>query len=359
VSEINVRNNLSAPHAGKDSPLYRMIASKAGTGVLCTASTVSTSGGRNGTVERDNTNGTMVRGNTSLADGAVQRDNLMHADSALPSCSPFDYSTLWSTQWWGLDASAVFAKFSSEQQAKVLSECNQSLLREAYFIEKSGLAYSAKMILMAKDTDEAQLFAFIGADEAKHLAWIEPYVQAAHKQMPRGHFLAFLSSLIEEYPPRLLVYLVQVILEGWGLDHYNRLAKSCSHPDLAAIFASILKDEALHHRSGVVLFDACQLSSRDLSMIEDALQQYTMMVRVGPQSALAIVNEVACGLTETELQEVLIALRHEEETLRKLKLLRTLMKQPQVDQLVEILDAERCFLPASLPEAVDCYLSSR
>lgn len=347
MSEINVRNNLSAPHAGKDSPLYRMIASKAGTGVLRTASTVSSSGGRNSRVDCDNTNGTMVR------------DNTMPAHSALPSCSPFDYSKLWSAQCWGLDTSSVFAKFSFEQQEKVLSECNQSLLREAYFIEKSGLAYSAKMILMAKDTDEAQLFAFIGADEAKHLAWIEPYVQAAHKQMPGGHFLAFLSSLIEEYPPRLLVYLVQVILEGWGLDHYNRLAKSCSHSDLAAIFALILKDEALHHRSGAVLFDACELSSRDLSMIKDALQHYTMMVQVGPQSALAIVDEVACGLTETELRGVLIALRHEDETLRKLKLLRTLMKQPQVDQLVEILDAERCFLPASLPEAVHCYVSSR
>ncbi|HEY9683550.1 MAG TPA: ferritin-like domain-containing protein [Drouetiella sp.] len=316
MSTIDVSNNLGAPHAGKDSPLYRMISSKAGSGQS-------------------------VVGGTFLSPDSI------------------DHSGLWSAGWWGLDTSSVFAKFSSEQQKEVLCNCNQSLLKEAYFIEKSGLAYSAKMILTARNTDEAQLFAFIGSDEAKHLAWIEPYVPAQQKLSPAGHFLAFLSSLIEEYPPNLLPYLVQVILEGWGLDHYSRLAKSCLDSDLAAIFASILKDEALHHRSGAVLFESCKLSSRDFSLIEDALQQYTMMVRVGPQSTLSIVDRVAGGLAEGELQDVLIALHHEDETLRKLQLLKSLMKQPQVDHLVQMLDAESCFLPASLPEAVDCFLSSR
>ncbi len=310
MSDIHVRNNLDAPHAGKDSPLYRMIASKTGS-------------------------------------------------TSLPNLDVLDYAALWSAQWWGLDSSSVFAKFSAEKQNDVLSRCNQSLLSEAYFIEKSGLSYSAKMVLTAKNTDEAQLFALIGADEAKHLAWSEPYLSADAKQLPRGHFLSFLSNLIEEYPPKLLVFLVQIILEGWGLDHYNRLAKSCAHPELSKIFAAILKDEALHHRSGAVLFDATQFSRRDFSLIEDALQHYTLMVRVGPQTALSAVDEVAGGLSNTELQEVLVALRHEEETPRKLSLLRNLMNQPQVDQVVEILDSEQCFLPVSLREAVECCISSR
>ncbi|MBS1956315.1 MAG: ferritin-like domain-containing protein [Cyanobacteria bacterium SZAS-4] len=310
MSNIHVRNNLDAPHAGKDSPLYKMIAGKT---------------------------------------GAV----------SLPSLNMLDYSSLWSADWWGFDSCPVYANLSVEKQNDVLARCNQSLLTEAYFIEKSGLAYSAKMVLTARNTDEAQLFALIGADEAKHLAWIEPYVSADAKQLPRGHFLSFLSNLIEEYPPKLLVYLVQIILEGWGLDHYNRLAKSCAHPELAKLFAAILKDEALHHRSGNVLFDASQLSQRDYSLIEDALQHYSLMVRVGPQGALAIVDEVAGGLSNSDLQSVLVALRHEDETQRKLLLLRQLMNQPLVSRVVEILDEEHCFLPVSLREAVDCFVSSR
>lgn len=306
-NQVAVRNKLDAPHAGKDSPLYRMIASK-------TAS-------------------------------KTEPVDLRH----------FDYSALWSAQWWGLDNSSVFLKLSRAQQAEILRNCNQSLLTEAYFIEKSGLAYSAKMILTAKNTDEAQLFAFIGADEARHLAWIEPYLPAQCKQIPQGHFLSFLSSLIEEYPPGLLVYLVQVILEGWGLDHYMRLAKGCSHINLSRVLGVICKEEALHHRSGAVLFSAAKLSEREYSLIEDALQHYTMMVRVGPQSALAVVDAIAGGLDADELQEVLAALRHEEETPRKLQLLRNLMNQPQVESIVQALEAEHCFLPTSLREAADCY----
>ncbi len=310
MSDIHVRNNLDAPHVGKDSPLYRMIASKTG-------------------------------------------------NMSLPNLDLLDYATLWSEHWWGLDSCPVFAKFSVEKRNEVLARCNQSLLTEAYFIEKSGLAYSAKMVLTAISTDEAQLFALIGADEAKHLAWIEPYLSADAKQLPRGHFLSFLSNLIEDYPPKLLVYLVQIILEGWGLDHYNRLAKNCAHSELSKIFAAILKDEALHHRSGSVLFDNAQLSRRDYSLIEDALQHYSLMVRVGPQGALSIVDGVAGGLSDSELHAVLVALRHQDETQRKLLLLRQLMNQSLVSQVVETLDEERCFLPVSLREAVDCFVSSR
>ncbi len=311
MTEIQVRNNLAAPHQGKDSQLYRIIASKTGT-----------PGGR-----------------------PFQSEML-------------DFSALWSSQWWGLESCSVFKRLAPDKRIDVLIRCNQSLLTEAYFIEKSGLAYSAKMVLTADNTDEAQLFALIGADEAKHLAWIEPYVPGHCKQLDPGHFLSFLSTLIEDYPPSLLVYLVQVILEGWGLDHYKRLAENCLHQDLSAVLAAICREEALHHRSGTILFNAPSLSPRDFSLIEAALRQYTLMVRVGPQSALSIVAEVAGGLDRVELEEVLVALRHCEETPRKLALLRKLMSQPHMEQVVQKLDSDRCFLPANLPEAVGCYLSS-
>lgn len=311
MAGIEVRNNLEAPHSGTNSPLYRLIASK------------------------------------------------IKSAAAMPDLTLLDYSALWSSEWWGLSSSSVFAKLAVHQQNDVLRRCNQSLLSEAYFIEKSGLAYSAKMVLTAQNTDEAQLYAFIGADEARHLAWVEPYLPVDSKRLPDGHFLSFLSGLIEEYPRHLLIYLVQIILEGWGLDHYHRLSKYCLNPDLASVFAAILKDEALHHKSGTVLFDGSEISARDYSLIEDALQHYTMIVRVGPLSALVAVDAVAGGLSATELEDVVVALRHEEETPRKLQLLRKLMLQPRLEQIVEILEAEECFLPASSREVVDCYLSYR
>ncbi len=310
MRDIQVRNNLSAPHAGKQSPLYRMILSKTGMSSEFEPSTI-------------------------------------------------DYSTLWSDEWWGFHTSVVYTKLSNEQQRRLLERCNQSLLNEAYFIEKSGLAYCAKMVLTAECTDKAQLYSFIGADEAKHLAWIEPYLDAQEKQLPSGHFLLFLSKLIEEFSPALLVYLVQIILEGWGLDHYNRLSKSCAQPQLSKIFSSILKDEALHHKSGNLLFDSTVFSVADFSLISDALQGYTQMVRVGPQAAVAAIDQISGGLSLEDVEEVLVALRHEEETVRKLMLLKQLMLQPGVEDLVEKLNAAGSFAPMSSREAACSYLSAR
>jgi hypothetical protein len=309
LTDIQVRNNLAAPHAGKESPLYKMISSKTG----------------------------------------MSSENSDHA---------IEYCDLWSVQWWGFDASAVFLKLSSTQKRSVLQRCNNSLLNEAYFIEKSGLAFCAKMILSSETTDGAQLYALIAADEAKHLAWVEPYLEVAQKQLPSGHFLSFLSNLIENYPPRLLIYLVQIILEGWGLDHYKRLSQGCSDGALARVFSAILKDEALHHKSGCVLFDSSSFSSDDLSLITTALCGYTQMVRVGPQAALTAIDQVAYGLSQQELEEVLVAIRHQSETQRKLSLLQQLMLQSGIEVMVDQLTAADQFVPMSLSQAACAFRSA-
>ncbi|MDI1226384.1 MAG: ferritin-like domain-containing protein [bacterium] len=286
MAKISVLNNLSAEHAGRESPLYPLIAAK-----------------------------------TERSAGV-----------------PFEGDIFWPACWWGLDRSAVFTRADNEMQQAALAACTRGLLNEAYFIEKSGLAYSAKMVLVAPSTDAAQLYAFIGADEARHLAWLEPFVAADDKTRPQGAFLSFLSSLIEECPPEVMIYLVQVILEGWGIDHYRRLSDGCTHPALAAILRNILKDEALHHRSGVLQHEAVTLIGDNRHMVADALKSYADMVRVGPQNALAAVDAAFCGLTVEERTEVVRALGHETETPRKLALLKELMLQPGMEEVVGEID---------------------
>jgi hypothetical protein len=303
MSKIAVRNNLVAEHAGAESPLYPLIAAKIG------------------------------RQAQAFPAGGI----------------------LWPAAWWGLDRSATFNRLPQDMQRAALSLLGRGLLNEAYFIEKSGLAYTAKMVLLAPDTDVAQLYALIGADEATHLAWIEPFVPVEDKTRPLGPFLSFLSSLIEQCAPRVLVYLVQVILEGWGIDHYRRLADGCLDPALAGIFRRILKDEALHHRSGILQHDA-GLSGEGL---EEALRTYAEMVRVGAQGALGTIDAAAGGLAAEDLRDLMTALGHEAETTRKLALLKSLMLQPGMEMVVAALEAEGLFKPLSVTQAVELYLSRR
>lgn len=310
MSNIEIRNNLTAPHAGKESPLYILISGK-----------------------------------TRLPE---QR--------SYPST---DLSALWAAEWWGFHCSSVFQKLRPDVQQRILCACNQAMLNEAYFIEKSGLAYTAKMVLMAESTDMAQLYALIGADEARHLAWIEPYIKSEQKTCPSGQFLMFLSTLVEDVPPRLLVYLVQIILEGWGLDHYMRLSTSCQQDLLSYIFSNILKDEALHHRSGQLLFDHTTLLPTDFPLIKDSLQCYAEMVRIGPQATVAAMDQATGGLSFQDVEEIIIALRHSEETARKLTLLKDLMRQPGVESVVDELDEMGYFVPMSPTEAARAYIAHR
>ncbi len=302
MGKISVVNNLSATHAGRESPLYPLIAAKT------------------------------ERSAAAQVDGDI----------------------FWPPNWWGLDRSDVFMRADDDRQRAALVACTRGLLNEAYFIEKSGLSYSAKMVLAAPSTDVAQLYAFIGADEARHLAWLEPFVNAADKTRPQGEFLSFLSSLIEECPPEVMAYLVQVILEGWGIDHYRRVSDGCSHPALAAILRNILKDEALHHRSGVLQHEAVTLVGENRAMVIDALRAYADMVRVGPQNALAAVDAALGGLTAEESTDVLRALGHEAETPRKLALLKELMLQPGMEEMVDEVD----FTPLTSAQAAAFHLET-
>jgi CheY-specific phosphatase CheX len=285
MSYIQVRNKLTVAHTGKGSPLFPLISGK-----------------------------------TRLAQPL--EPGFQRADA------------LWRAEWWGLEASKTFSILKPQLQKSVLEACNRTVLNEAYFIEKSGLAYTSKMVLLAESTDVAQLYALIGADEARHLAWLELYVADEDKTRPNGQFLAFLSSLIEEAPPRLLVYLVQIILEGWGLDHYKRLADGCQNTHLTEVLLNILKDEALHHKSGSLLFKPTELQPEDWELIRSALISYASMVRVGCWTVIQAMEKVLDALSVQEEEDVLIARKHSEECFRKLQLLKKLAcVEPKVKEI--------------------------
>jgi hypothetical protein len=306
MQTIPVRNNLAAVHEGKNSALAKLIASR-----------------------------------TNASKGTAE------------------LAAAWDAKWWGLSNAQAYQRLDEAGKSAVLHECNRALINEAYFIEKSGLAYTAKMVLLAENTDIAQLYALIGADEAKHLAWIEPYAVAEDKTRPQGFFLEFLTQLIEQLQPNLLILLVQIVLEGWGLDHYRRLSQGCRVEALAKVFSDILKDEALHHRSGNLLFDAGRLCENDRVTVKTALATYTEMVRVGPVAALAALDVIAGGMSLSEVEDALRALRHSEESKRKLQLLKQLMSQPQMETVVEELEGNRAFEPISVQQAAQNYIHQR
>jgi len=249
----------------------------------------------------------------------------------------------WGPEHYGLHLSSLFLKASIEQQSAILSKCSQNLIAESYFIEKSASAYCAKMMLLAKSIEVAQTYSMIANEEAIHLEWISPYMPVEKRHNPEGPFLQFLSSLIETCEPNLLAYLVQVILEGWGVHHYKDLARNCIDPSLKSIFLDIVRDEALHHHTGIVVFDPECVTYSEQLFIEDCLKTYAKMVKAGPIALLSAIAEVLGELSKEDKSLLLEEIEADQEIQKKLNLLKKLMLQPEMEKIVQKLEDEGYF----------------
>jgi rubrerythrin len=281
-------------------------------------------------------------GLAKLVAGRVRR----HAAVAPPAAPP-DFATLFADDFFSLERAPAFFAADEETKAAIRAACAHGVLDEAYFIEKSGLAYCARMLLLAEDTETRQAFALMGADEAAHLAWITQYVPEARRTDAAQPFLQLVAQLIETAPAPVLVYLLQVILEGWGLAHYRDLAGAARAPELARVFRTILKDEGMHVRLGAALHDPKRFSDAESALTRDALAQFLTLVRCGPLSVAATLAQA----TGADIVSTHDALDGEAEAARKLQLLRELMRAEGMDWAGAEMEALGLFAPMTSAQA--------
>ena len=57
---------------------------------------------------------------------------------------------LWPASFFGLDRVALYREASRVEQEAMLRGCNDGVLTELYFIEKSGMYFASKMALLAE-----------------------------------------------------------------------------------------------------------------------------------------------------------------------------------------------------------------
>lgn len=207
----------------------------------------------------------------------------------------------WSSAYFALDGVTRFRRASAAARHAILAGCAEDLLTEAYFIEKLGLAFTAKMVLLSETTEERMLYALFAADEARHLDAIRAHVpDPATIGAPDDPFLRLLADAITDGSKPTLAYLVQVVLEGWGLVHYQSMARSCRSEGLQATLRRLLKDEALHHGSGVALVERQGLGEADRAHVLEVLVRLFEMVQAGPRRVVARVEEATGPLSAVE-----------------------------------------------------------
>ena len=274
---------------------------------------------------------------------------------ALDPGSPGTGHAHWDARFFGLQALAPFKCAAPEIQQQVLDACGEGLLWESWYIEQGGIALCARMALHAEDLATRTVYALIGADEAIHAHWIWAWLARTSPRAPDS-FNRFIAALVETGEPQALCYLLQIVLEGFGIQHYRILAEGCREPALAQTLRSMMADEGLHHAGGLALFHPERLSARARGLVLDAAAQLTQMIRIGPQAVVSNVMRITGASDPAVLFE---ALNCEAASNTKLGVLRALFEQPGMQWLTTELERLRLFVPCSSAECAQVFVSEQ
>lgn len=260
----------------------------------------------------------------------------------------------WDARFFGLEGTALFAQASAEMQRRVLQVCCEQLLWESWYIEQCGIAFCARMVLLAEEVAAREVYSMIGADEATHAHWISGWLPR-NQNRPADPFNHFVAGLVENGDAQPLRYVLQIVLEGFGIRHYRSLADGCRHPALAQTLRTMMSDEGLHHAGGVATFDAERLDKDARAFALAATTGLVQMIRVGPQAVASALSAAIGGLDKRGATNLFDALGCETTIAPKLATLRELIAQPGMGWLVDELDRLRMFTPCTAEECAQVF----
>ena len=257
--------------------------------------------------------------------------------------------TYWDEDFFGLGRARLYREADVATRHRILEGCCRNVLEEALFIEDAGMVYTARMSLLARSEQERVMYALFGADEATHHAWFKEALGDSLAEVTPNSFHRLLTRSILEQAPEALVFLIQVFLEGWGIQRYGELQRGCRHEGMRAVLGHILRDEARHHGSGILLAQERKLlsclpaDSRDVLI--ETLHAFLEMVRVGPQGVLDAFERATGGLSRSQRVTLFEELDTVEHSGSRLRMLRELMLRERADDVVEALDRSGVFTP--------------
>jgi hypothetical protein len=273
----------------------------------------------------------------------------------LPSLQAQSPQPFWPAEHFGLDQVSIFFRAEEAQRQAILKVCTQNVLAESYYIEKCGMYFAAKMSLLSDNTQERMLYSLFASDEAVHFNWIANFIsQETVRGFLQNPFIKLLEELLQRAERATLAYVVQVILEGWGIHHYRALGRGCLDANLKSVFEAIVKDEARHHASGLILINEQKLTDKQLDNLAATLTQFFRMVQAGPQMLVSAIEQVKGGLSKEQKREIFTELNCEIETAKRLQLLRSFIKAAAFSEVIlDALERAKAFRPFTAAECAD------
>ena len=255
----------------------------------------------------------------------------------------------WGAEYFQLQHVCLFRESSANEQQQILHLASRHLLEEAHWIEQAGVGYMAKMVLLAETAEERMLYGLFAADEAEHLAQIRRFLPEIQPTTTGDPFLTMLAEVVETQDKALLLFVMQVVLEGWGTSHYRHLSEGCLDAGLSQLFADFLQAESRHHATGQILFGRMALSQASQQAIAEVMVQFLRMIQAGPQRVVTAIERVKGHLSRSQKLIIFEQLDTETHSGTRLALLRSLMQRAGAGAIVQALEEQGAFraFPAS------------
>ena len=254
----------------------------------------------------------------------------------------------WNEDFFSLSNSKLWKSLTREKQQTVLRNMNTYLLREAYYIENAGMLYAAKMNMISESIEERAFFSIMGFEEARHLQTLKPFFSKDIHTQETPAFSQHIGNIILDGDKTTNLFLIQILLEGWGLTYYQSLVDYTQHSGLRDAFKGILRDETRHHSAGVILLDK-QHSDKN-SFLTESYSNLLEMVRVGPWTLVNEIKNQMQDLTKSDIKSFLIEIDAEKNTALKLKTLKSLTEKSLSSEIVKLFEKNKLWTSYSLDD---------
>lgn len=215
--------------------------------------------------------------------------------------------TYWPAETFGLQRSQLFLSLSPDQRAQVLETMSQLRLSLAWYIEKVGLAYCSRALLECDSHEEKRLYALMASDEAVHQRMVEHFLKDGQpiEALEKHPLLLCIAEVIQKASPLAAVYVVQILLEGFGMSYYATMRSTCESPLLRGVLDQILKDESRHHGGGLARFGGRDLESGEKEEIVSYTRQLVSAMSGVGFTAIAIESVIGRDLSLNEKEKLL------------------------------------------------------
>lgn len=273
-----------------------------------------------------------------------------------------EHAVIWGEDFFHLEQSSVWKTLSKEDRSEILISLGHKILQEAYFIETAGMAYAGKMNLAAKSKEERQFFCFVGEEEAKHLRMVEALANFNTSLETIPSFALLIGEIIQEATKISHLLLIQILLEGWGLNYYKSLVKYSKDESVTNAFKLILKDEIRHHSGGVILFAHHKttngMNDTEISEFLSYLERIAFMVKIGPYNLCEELFKKHHSPNKENLKTFLIECDAVQVTNGKMELLSQLLEKGLPEEVLQSIKQNKILKALDLNEMTEALYQS-